>query len=690
MSEILSNPYSKNPIDPIEIRYLEDVKHHIETQIERMEKDNITRAEDDIAMKEEAWDQHLELKDGAGAADSAAMQQVLANSATVQFEQTEEIHQLKKLWDAPYFGRMDLRFTGEDEETFYVGLRELLDTEAMKQYVIDWRSPVASVYYEDETGDVTYQAPAGLMSAELLDRKQIVINRGKITMVLEGAEQANDEILQLVLSQKAGTRMKQIVSTLQQEQNVIIRAEPHRSALIQGVAGSGKTSIALHRASYLLYRDDRIQSSNMLIISPNPQFSAYISQVLPDLGDENAPAITAEQLMLGEVYDADSYYRKIKFGTSTNERMRQVGTFELLDEAKQFADEQDRSIFEAREVRTQNFTIAADYIDRLYTDNYRALAPFERYRAIVEHLAEDYAGQKFGRNRNQVEEAVRGMYATWSLQNMAIAFYKGLPEELSVARPPSSGHEAADLIILAWLKVRFFGSRDTEQIRHLILDEMQDLLPMQHDLMRMMFPCPKTILGDVNQAVRFTLPPRYLTQLRELYEQDGHLDFYTLNTAYRSTYEITTFSSELIGRPEIEAIERHGEPVAIETFGDADALRDAHLAVLAKWEADGYRQCAVIGADETERAELLQILTDADQFESVTLKPQDKDGFHITVLDPESAKGMEFDCVLVWDASEQRYDAELDRTRLYVTVTRALHELKIGVLGTPSRWLVAE
>ena len=201
---------------------------------------------------------------------------------------------------------MDLRFPGDDEETFYVGLRELLDADAMHQYVIDWRSPVASIYYEEETGDVTYQAPAGELHAELLGRKQIVINRGKINMILDGAEQVNDEILQLVLSQKAGTRMKQIVSTLQQEQNVIIRAEPHRTALIQGVAGSGKTSIALHRASYLLYRDEKMQSANMLIVSPNPQFSAYISQVLPDLGDENMPAITANQLMRGEVQDADA------------------------------------------------------------------------------------------------------------------------------------------------------------------------------------------------------------------------------------------------------------------------------------------------------------------------------------------------------------------------------------------------
>lgn len=687
MSDNTNTPHGNRDIDPIEVQYLEKVQTFITDQIRQMEANNAARAAEDTQMKEEAWDQHLELKDGAGAADSAAMQQSLALNATVQHEQTQEIHQLKKLWDAPYFGRMDLRFPGDDEETFYVGLRELLDADAMHQYVIDWRSPVASIYYEEETGDVTYQAPAGELHAELLGRKQIVINRGKINMILDGAEQVNDEILQLVLSQKAGTRMKQIVSTLQQEQNVIIRAEPHRTALIQGVAGSGKTSIALHRASYLLYRDEKMQSANMLIVSPNPQFSAYISQVLPDLGDENMPAITANQLMRGEVQDADANYRRIVFGRSSAERMRQVGTFELLDAVKLFADQQEQALFAAREVRTPSFTIPSDYIQRLYTDNYHALGPFERYDAIIEHLSEDYAGQKFSRSRNLVEDELRSMYKTWSLQDLAASFYDSLPEALGAARPPSKGREEADLMILAWLKVRFFGSRETRTVKHLLLDEMQDLLPIQHDLIRMMFRCPKTILGDVNQAVRFTLPNRYLTQLRELYEQDGQLDFYTLNTAYRSTYEITTFSRKLIGRPEIEPLERHGEPVQIQNFKNEAALLDAHLAALKAWEAAGYRQCAVIGADEKERDKLLQQLKAADQFSSVSAVPKDTGGFHITVLDPESAKGMEFDCVLVWNASEANYGEDLDRTRLYVTVTRALHELKIGVLGAPSRWL---
>ena len=689
MSERMTNPYRQPPIDPQEQDYLDQVQAYITEQIEHMEQDNADRAQQDSEMKEDAWDQHLELKDGAGAADSAVVQHELALNAVVQHEQNTEIKQLRRLWESPYFGRMDLEFSEHDADTFYVGLRELIDTNEMKQYVIDWRSPVASIYYEDETGDVSYMAPAGEQRARLTGRKQIVINRGRLTMVLDGEEQVNDEILQLVLSQKAGTKMKQIVSTLQAEQNEIIRAEPQRTALIQGVAGSGKTSIALHRASYLLYRDRQMASANVLLLSPNPQFSEYISQVLPDLGDENVPALTADQLMRVEVYDADASYRRIRFGSSPAARMDAAGTFEFLAEAKRYAADREAELFTATDIKTPNFTIKAAYLQRLFYSNYQRIAPFERYAAIVEHLAEEYGERKFPRNRDAVEDALRAMYATWSLDELVDGFFASLPTELAVARPETAGKEEVDLVVLAWFKVRFFGSRDMEAVKHLFVDEMQDLFPLQHDLIRRMFSCPKTILGDVNQAVRFTLPYQYLTQLRELYEVGAQLDFYTLNNAYRSTYEITMFSRELIGRPEIQPIERHGEPVLLEHYADDEALLAGNLEQLAAWESAGYRQVAVIASDAEERELVYEQLRSAEELSAVSMKPGEVNGFQVTVLDPESAKGMEFDAVLVWNASAEHYGADLDRTRLYVAVTRALHELAISVVGKTSRWLTS-
>ena len=205
----------------------------------------------------------------------------------------------------PYFTRIDFIQTGEEKKTYYIGKHGVLRTDSLEAEVVDWRAPVANLYYSGQIGPLKYSAPDGDIEGELTLKRQFAIEDGQINSILDADIVSQDEYLHDVLSETTGDRLKEIVTTIQAEQNYVIRYPLEKNLVVQGVAGSGKTTIALHRIAYLLYTyQERLDPRNMLILAPNPLFLNFIGQVLPDLGVENVRQSTYERFMgeyLGDI-----------------------------------------------------------------------------------------------------------------------------------------------------------------------------------------------------------------------------------------------------------------------------------------------------------------------------------------------------------------------------------------------------
>ena len=223
--------------------------------------------------------------------DKAAMRQSIDQMMRSSDVLRAQAIKLEKLRKSPYFGRFDFRRADRNETAvYYIGIHDFRDEETQDPWVYDWRAPVSALFYDFETGPARYVAPSGTIAGDLTLKRQFRIRNSEMDFMLDVSVNIVDDVLQDTLAQASDDGMKNIVATIQRDQNAIIRDAEAHTLIIQGVAGSGKTSIALHRIAFLLYRfKDTLTSSDILIISPNRVFADYIGNVLPELGEETVP-----------------------------------------------------------------------------------------------------------------------------------------------------------------------------------------------------------------------------------------------------------------------------------------------------------------------------------------------------------------------------------------------------------------
>ncbi len=582
-------------------------------------------------------------------------------------------------------------------EEIYIGLRDIIDLETFRQYVTDWRAPSAAVYYqENELGPVSYKNGGKEIRAELLAKYQIEIENGELIRVIDSTEQIYDEILQMVLSSPASPKMKEIARTLQREQSEIIRTELNRNLIVQGVAGSGKTSAALHRAAYMMYVDKSLKADNILLVTPSESFAGYVSQVLPSLDEENVRSLTMEQIQRYELGDAEGRYYKFGFAPVSEAKRQALSGPEWIDYAEEFAEFVTSQVFQPREIKTDSFTVPQGLLERLYHQNYRYLPPFKRLMAIFRHLRELIKGENFHPHAAEVYEALEGMFLLHNIRQSYEVFVRFVTQDKAVD-PALFGEvpDEADREIMALLKVKLYGAADNSWVRHLIADEMQDLSFAAHETLRLAFRCPRTLLGDVNQAVRFRLPEDYIERLQKVYARDPIKTITRrLDTSYRSTQEITEFSREILKDNSIRPLKRHGEEVKFRRFapGEQEALYRAAYEQLIAWREKGCRTAAYIAADAEEArafARWLEAENARTAFKPLLFNDylREEEEFAVTITDVARAKGVEFDAVLIPDCSADHYKEGTDRTRLYVAATRALHFLSLMCQGEPSPFL---
>lgn len=592
--------------------------------------------------------------------------------------------QLKTLLDSPYFGRIDFVYEGDDPidaEIFYIGKFSFTDEDG-EVCIYDWRAPIASMYYDFEIGAASYEALNGAVHGELIAKRQLKISEGQLQYVLNSSLSIHDEILQKELSQTSDNRMKTIINTIQKEQNAIVRNDQAQTIVIQGVAGSGKTSIALHRIAYLLYRHkDTLSSNRVMIISPNKVFADYISTVLPELGEEpireSSFGEIAEKILPAK-YTFTTLYEQTKQciekpDGKLAERVAFKSSLAFFEELTQFLLEQNASLLKDQNMTVQEIEISGEYLMSRFM-SYQKEPVVKR----LEFIADDILAILKAKRQGEIKlpsrtELMKRLKKRLRYDN-PLALYKAFYEEKEAGElfvMKNNCFEFADVYPYLYCYTYFEGIDTFDLIQHLVIDEMQDYTPLQFAVIQQIFSCKKTILGDFSQS----LNPFAINGVNSFTTIFPQMDFVELKKSYRSSYEIIEFTKQFLPEGSIEAVERHGEQPCVLQYKTLQEQQKIMKEQLTKFQQSLLKTCGIICKTA---AQVEQLRSTVEEMNGHVLDEQSTK-FHqgITLTTVQLAKGLEFDTVIIPFVDGDTYESEFDKGLLYVACTRALHHLVV-------------
>ncbi|EJV85547.1 HelD family protein [Bacillus mycoides] len=625
----------------------------------------------------------------------------------------------------PYFGRLDFQEDGkEDVMPIYIGKVGVSDKDTMKPIVIDWRAPVASMFYSFTGGEelAFYHSPDGLVEGDVYLKRNISIRKRELERVVDTYVKGNedvshaDDFLLYRLGENKDNKLKDIVSTIQSEQNDIIRAERNLPLLIQGVAGSGKTTIALHRLAFLIYEyREQLEAERMIVFAPNSLFLDYISSVLPELGVGNISQITfpdwALRLLEGSV-KLKRTEEKLKeaFSINRDEKKVMLGKLKGTLEFKSFIEE--RMIqFEKDLVPTKDFeawdkaVIPAEDVKKWMQVEYKHYPLKKRRERLVGRMKRwiEIELKKFGETNEKKllkKEATKRLntYMNFWPKMSPLSLYNSmikskeilevLPEELVQETEKNCRKKEVyveDLPALIYIQHRITGIEIGQKFHHVVIDEAQDFSPFQvYVLKEITLGNSFTILGDLSQAIYDYQGIEDWNAFKEVFQETG---YYELTRSYRSTKEIIEFANEIIKNAEIPVglatpVFRSGEDVKV--IRAEDQFTEV-LKTLQHLQNEDVKTIAVIGRTDDECRDIYEKLTDAGLTVNVIEADQSKYEGGISVVPVYLAKGLEFDAVLLIDVDEEHYkNTKHDAKLLYVGCTRSLHDLWIFHSGEVS------
>ena len=596
---------------------------------------------------------------------------------------------LTKILAIPYFGRIDFLEKKENSKVMpiYIGIHTFYDPESRATLIHDWRAPVSSMFYDHELGEAGYRSPSGEIKGVISLKRQYRIRGGKMEFMIESALTVHDDILQKELSSNADDKMKNIVATIQREQNRIIRNEDIRTLIIQGVAGSGKTSIALHRIAYLLYTfRDSISSKDILIISPNKVFSDYISNVLPDLGEETVPETSMEQILSGVLehkYKYQTYFGLVnelleKPSSSLINRIAYKASFGFISELDKFILHIENTYFKAADVKlTKYITIPAPFIEEQYL-RFNRYPIRRRFDAMADYmlgmLKIQYTFTVTTTGRNLLKKEIRLMFAGNNDIQVYKDFFKWTNNPGMFKMRKGHTLEYSDLAPLAYLHLALEGNGNQPfRVKHLLIDEMQDYSPIQYKVIQKLFPCRKTVLGDAGQSVN----PYGSSTAETIQKSLTASEIMKLCKSYRSTFEITDFAQKIHPNAELEPVARHGEKPQILQFGSAVEELSGIMGLISTYRKSGYKSLGIICKTEQQARKMADMLK--SYANDISFLSSQSSAFvqGIVITSAHMAKGLEFDEVIIPQTDERNYRSEIDKSMLYVAVTRAMHRLTL-------------
>lgn len=624
-------------------------------------------------------------------------QQALLHQVNANQEQLLLRSRFRKMLDSPFFGRVDFCYDGDDEpEIFYIGIGNFAERPGELPLIYDWRSPVSGLFYDFDRGPASYLAPGGEMTGEICSKWQYKIRDGKMIYGFESDVKIDDDILKAELGSNGEVQLKNIIRTIQKEQNAIIRNTKDRILVIQGAAGSGKTSVALHRIAYLLYHDrQNLKSSNILILSPNGVFSDYISHILPELGEENIQEMSFDLFAYRKLQDTaadcedrcDQIEREMR-DPKAAERFALKQSQAFVDQMEGFALELEDELMNFSDVSYKSFVKSESEIITLFYDKFADIPLLSRMDAVAETFIDEIETLL---NRDLPEEEripliekFRKMYETMDFYVLYNRFLKKEGYQTLPRRPLEKRKlRYEDVYPVLYLKYRLSRQAERSNIKHLVIDEMQDYSRLQYLIIRRMFSCKMTILGDraqtmadQQQDVLQFLPGIFGKDLRRI----------EMRKSYRNTVEISDFANEILRHGDfaiypVEPVLRHGTAVQKEAFADEAALLAAGVQKIKAWQEQGYETIAVVCRDEAEAAATARKLKKYVPVVEEDLETAEF-GEGVMVLPVAYTKGLEFDAVLLLDPTEEKYPENDGQVKLlYVAATRALHELAVLYTG---------
>ncbi|KEO81302.1 RNA polymerase recycling motor HelD [Tumebacillus flagellatus] len=682
-----------------------------------------------------------------------------------------QLKKLLRLHQSPYFGRIDFTETGSDRtDSIYLGIGSLLNATDDEFLIYDWRAPVSSLYYDYPPGPAEYETPDGTVHGELELKRQYIIRDGRILSLFDTGVTIGDELLQEVLGKHSDSQMKSIVATIQREQNRIIRNTTSRLLIVQGAAGSGKTSAALQRVAYLLYRfRESLTADQIVLFSPNTMFNSYVSTVLPELGEENMQQTTFIEYLehrLGRDFhiedplsqmeyvltamgegDYEARIEGITFKSATSylemlERyVAHLGREGLVFKGIRFRGE---TLISSEQIRTQFYTyeptlpipnrmrlltewlleelraISKQELEKGWVDEEIELLDPETYlkayqrlrkkKQFTENSFDDYEKERDQLAYMVVQEHFKKLRSgVKRLRFLNVpAVYRNLFANEELARRlhddlPARWQEIAaktvelvndaylayeDATPYLYLKERLEGFQTNNSIRHVFVDEAQDYSPFQFAFLKRLFPRAKmTVLGYFNQAIyAHANPNSSFDWLNTLYGPE-ETELFVLTKSYRSTRQIVEFTKEMLrDNANIEPFNRPGSEPTVQQLPNHSELAARITDRILQLQGEGHRTIGLICKTAAESRQAYDALKGNLDLRLIT---QESGSFEagIQVIPAYLAKGVEFDAVVIYNASREQYGRESERKLFYTACTRAMHELHVYFLGEKSPFL---
>lgn len=658
-----------------ENNYLRITSKEISNQIDVLGKEIHVKESELLEFKKVLWEDK-------GSIDKVEMQTSLMSSefeAGFMLMKMEYYKKLLKIQYSPYFGRVDFKEDGYDTKQIYIGLTNV--EKDLNYFVYDWRSPIASLFYDYPVGPCKYEAPDGDINGYMFLRRQYKIENNKLIRVFDNDLNVVDECLQEVLSEKSSDKMKNIVNTIQSEQNEIIRNVSNKHLIVQGIAGSGKTSVALHRIAFLLYKIKNLKSSNVLIFSPNNVFSEYISNVLPELGEENTGETTFHEFAISyakefkKIETFTDFIERFYTGEENNpEFVKFKLSRKMVDVIDNYAKEIERNMQITDDINLKIETIEKEYLNTLLKTKFDRLPLFERIDKMAEHLC-DKTGASLGKGKRgfikQIKELLsikpdfKKIYESLYKSKAFIEAYG--KEEIVKFNTKEINYE--DALCFIYLKGLLKGFPYSNLIKQIVVDEAQDYNEMQYIILSKIFKKASfTILGDVNQTINPYIKYDTLEVLTDILNENSK--YVELNKTYRSSGEIIAYTNKILGLKYVSAIRRKNN-VPVKFRSDINTIEN-DISVLK----EKYSSLAIITKSKDESVKIYNKLK--DKIEGISLMEDSDKEFNkdLVIVPSYLAKGLEFDSVISYTDKDNIYTKD-ERYLFYVVCTRCQHELVI-------------